>query len=203
MAANWLLEEKSKHLEGTVGWNSLTWIQTKWASLSFLVLWLCLLLSNSSICLTPFRVWPLQHIKHKQLIRCYATWYLSSTNTDALNLANQLAPACHSWKRILQGGRAVTERNTLSLISCVSSDQFACTSPDLWRLMDRRLGNNLASESSGSSIAFKWLFARTSVSSEGNITPNFRISVQSWRLLSVICSSLREWQQIEGQDTVS
>lgn len=69
--------------------------------------------------------------------------------------------------------------------------------------MDRRLGNNLANESSGSSIAFTWLLARTRVSSEGNITPNLRISVQSWRLLSVICSSLREGQQIEGQDTVS
>jgi hypothetical protein len=79
----------------------------------------------------------------------------------------------------------------------------ACVSPDLWRLMDRRLGNNLARESAGSSIAFKWLLARTRVSSEGNITPSFRISVQSWRLLSVMCRSLREWQQTEGQDTVS
>lgn len=113
------------------------------------------------------------------------------------------------WKFILWKSRVTTARHRLAVFHAEAQIilhvewEAACSSPDLWRLMDRRLGNNLANESSGSSMAFKWLLANTRVSSEGNITPSFRISVQSWRLLSVICSSLREWQQIEGQDTVS
>lgn len=52
-------------------------------------------------------------------------------------------------------------------------------SPDLCKLMDRRLGNSLARESSDSSMVVRLLLARISVSSDGNIIPNFRISVQS------------------------
>lgn len=127
---------------------------------------------------------------------------------NALNSADPQAPAGRSWKRSSKKAE-LTAGIHLHWLSRISSAQVtwdwkqADTSPDLWRLMDRRLGNNLASESSGSSIAFRWLLARTRVSSEGNIAPNFRISVQSWRLLSVICRSFKEWQQIEGQDTVS
>lgn len=76
-------------------------------------------------------------------------------------------------------------------------------SPDLCKLMDRRLGNSLARESSDSSMVVRLLLARISVSSDGNIIPSFRISVQSWRLLSVMWSNLRDWQQTGEQDTVS
>lgn len=52
-------------------------------------------------------------------------------------------------------------------------------SPDLCKLMDLRLGKSLARESSDSSMVVRLLLARMSVSSDGNIIPNFRISVQS------------------------
>lgn len=58
---------------------------------------------------------------------------------------------------------------------CIASGR----SPDLCKLMDLKLGNSLARESSDSSMVVRLLLARMSVSRDGNIIPNFRISVQS------------------------
>lgn len=58
--------------------------------------------------------------------------------------------------------------------------------------MLRKLGKSRRRLSSESRMEFKLLLAMTSVSREGNMVPNLRTSLQSCRLLSVMCSSRSE-----------
>ncbi len=60
--------------------------------------------------------------------------------------------------------------------------------PELCRLMLRRLGKSRWRISLESWMELRLLLAMTRVSSAGNMEPNFRTSLQSWRLLSVMWS---------------
>lgn len=68
--------------------------------------------------------------------------------------------------------------------------------------MLRKLGKSLRRLSSESRMDFRLLLAKTNVSREGNMMPNLRTSLQSCRLLSVMCSSRRVGHGVADTITV-